>query len=98
MKYILFAEAPPARGKLGTGREDREKKIEMRKDEEKYGKVILEPHFYSTGKLILVVDFDNPRQMANRMALGAPELIYKAYPLIPGEDWGAAMDEHHWKK
>ena len=97
MKYILFAEAPPARGELGPPPEESEKKIETRKDEKKYGKVILEPHFYATGKLVLVVDFDNPQQLANRMAIGVPELIYEAYPLILGDDWGKAMREHHWK-
>ena len=98
MKYILFAEAPPARGELGERPKERAKKIEARKDEKKYGKVTLEPHFYATGKLVLVVEFDSPRQLANRMAIGAPDLLYKAYPLIPGDDWGAAMEEHHWKK
>ena len=98
MKYILFAETPQARGELGWGPEERDKKMEARKDEKKYGKVLLEPHFYATGKLVLVVEFDDPKQLANRMALGLPSLQYKAYPLIPGEDWGAAMDEHHWKK
>jgi len=97
MKYILFAEAPPARGKLGSGPEASAKKIEARKDEKKYGKVILEPHFYATGKLVLVVEFDNPQQYANRMAIGTPDLIYKAYPLVSGDDWGKAMREHHWK-
>jgi len=97
MKYILFAEAPPARGKLGLATGPSKKKIEARKDEKKYGKVIFEPHFYATGKLVLVVEFDNPTQYANRMAIGAPDLIYKAYPLVPGEDWGKAMAEHHWK-
>ena len=96
MKYILFAEAPPARGSLGSGPEQSAKKQEIRKDEKKYGKVILEPHFYATGKLVLVVDFDNPQQLANRIALGVPDLIYKVYPLIHGDDWGKAMREHHY--
>ena len=94
MKYILFVETPLARGKLGLSPEESVKKIEKRKDEKKYGKVILEPHFYATGKLVLVIDFDNLQQLANRMALGSPDLIYKAHPLILGEDWGKAVREH----
>jgi hypothetical protein len=94
MKYILFAEAPPARGKLGAGTEVTEKKVEIRKDEKKFGKVILEPHFYATGKLVLILEIDNLQQLANRMALGVPDLIYTAHPLINGDDWGKAMREH----
>ncbi len=97
MKYILFAESPPARGKLGKAPEVGAKDIEKRKDEKKYGKVLYEPHFYASGKLFLVVEFDNPQQYANRMAIGAPDLIYKAYPLVLAENFGKAMAEHHWK-
>ena len=97
MKYILFVEAPPARGKLGTGGAGSEvtaKKTEIRKDEKKFGKVIFEPHWYATGKLVLILEIDNIQQLANRMALGVPDLIYKAHPLIHGDDWGKAMREH----
>jgi len=94
MKYILFAETPHARGKLGAGPDASDIKQKKRKDEKKYGKVIFEPHFYGTGKLVLVVEFDNLEQLANRIALGVPDLVYKAHPLIEGEKFGKAMREH----
>ncbi len=94
MKYVLFFEGAPARGKLGGSREERAKSMEARKDEKKYGKTILEGHFYATGKGIAIVEFDNPKQIANRMALGIPDLIYKICPLVPGPDWGEAMEAH----
>jgi len=97
MKYILFGEGRLARGELPL-RADSEvsrETAELRKDEEKYGKVILPAHYYSTGKSVAVVEFDNARQLANRLALGALGVTYtKAYPLIPGEDYGAANREH----
>jgi hypothetical protein len=98
MKYILFGEMPPARGEPDTTPEERKEAQELRKNEEKYGKVILEPHWYATGKAVVVVEFDNPQQMANRLALGIKDHIYTIYPLIPREEWRNAMNEHHWNK
>ena len=97
MKYLLFAEFPPARGEPDPRPEEREAQ-ELRKDEEKFGKVILEPHQYATGKAVLVVEFENSQQMANRLALGIKDHIYTIHPLIPGKDWFNAMYEHHWNK
>ena len=96
MKYVLFFEGPPARGKLSSeSPEERAKTRDNRvKDEKKYGKTILQGHFYASGKGIAIVEFDNPKQIANRMALGTPDLIYKICPLVPGPDWGEAIEEH----
>jgi len=63
---------------------------EARKDEKKYGKTILEAHYYDTGKGIAIVEFENHKQIANRMTLGEPDVIYKICPLIPGADMGEA--------
>lgn len=96
MKYIVFGEGPPARGQLGAQDPDLSKKTtESLKDEKKYGKAILPAHYYATGKFIAVLEFDNPRQMANRFALYSPGVLYtKIYPLIPSEDMSPATQEH----
>jgi len=95
MKYVLFFEGPLARGKLSSrSPEESAKRSEARKDEKKYGKTILEAHYYATGKGIAIVEFDNYKQIANRMALGEPEIIYQICPLIPGTDMGEASQAH----
>jgi len=94
MKYVLFYEAPPARGKLGSGPEERAKRRWALKDEKKYGKTILEGHMYATGKGIAIVEFDNLKQLANRMALNSPDVIYKPMPLIPGSTMQESMKDH----
>ena len=80
MKYLLFweqKEMPPSeREKFST------KAREERGNEEKYGKEILPPHYYETGKGITVVEITDPRQLANRMALIAPYTTMRALPLI----------------
>lgn len=45
---------------------------EARKDEEKYGKIVLMPHFYATFKGVMVVEIDDPKQLSKRMVLVAP--------------------------
>ena len=89
MKFVLFWEMPPEPGK----REDNQKAIEARKDEKKYGKTILQPHFYSANKGLSIVELDNLEQLANRRALAYPVRI-KAMPLLLGTDMGDAMAEH----
>ena len=89
MKYVLFWET--------TGepvpREQNQKAIEARKDESKYGKTIIQPHFYEANKGLSIVEFGNIEQLANRRALAYPVKI-KAMPLLLGTDYGKAMTEH----
>ncbi len=97
MKYVLFFEGPPAKGKSPSG--DPEELAKQREavqtDEKKYGKTILRAHFYASGKGIAVVEFDNPKQIANRMAAGTPNTVYKKIsPLVPGPYWGEALEAH----
>ena len=97
MKYILFFEGPPAKGKAPSG--DPEELAKQRElvqtDEKKYGKTILRAHFYASGQGIAIVEFDNPKQIANRMAAGTPNTIYKKIsPLVPGPNWGEALEAH----
>lgn len=93
MKYVLFYEAPQARDGPLQSPEERKKQREERqnamKDEKKFGKVILPAHLYATGKGLAIIEFDNPKQIANRMAYGAPDgnksgVRYKIMPLIEG--------------
>ena len=98
MKYILFFEGPPAKGKLPSG--DPEKLAKQRKlvqtDEKTYGKTILPAHFYASGQGIAIVEFDNPKQIANRMAANTPNTIYKKIsPLVPATNWGEAREAHN---
>ena len=91
MKYILFFEGPLARGQISSRSPEESATIgEARKDEKKYGKMILEAHYYATGKGIAIVDFDNHKQIANRMALGQPDIIYKICPLLSATDMSEA--------
>ena len=89
MKFVLFWEM--------TGepqpREVQEKAQEARKDEKKYGKTLLQPHFYGANKGISIVEFDDLKQLANRRALAYPVRI-KAMPLTLGTVRGEAMAEH----
>ncbi|MCW4051516.1 MAG: hypothetical protein NWE89_17485 [Candidatus Bathyarchaeota archaeon] len=86
MKYILFWETP----EQPTPREEGEQAQEACKDEKKYGKTILQPHFYAPNKGISIVEIDNQEQLANRRALVYPVKI-KAMPLLLGTMLGKAM-------
>ena len=97
MKYILFFEGPPARGKTPSGdpEELKKRREEVQTNEKKYGKTIIPAHFYASGQGVAVVEFDNPEQIANRMAAGTPITVYKKIsPLVPATYWGAAVEEH----
>ena len=67
------------------------------KDEEKYGKTIVPAHLYATGKGLAIVEFKNQKQIANRMAFGAPDgktgVKYKIMPLIEGSVYQASLAE-----
>jgi len=89
MKYVLFWETPGE----PIQREQNQKAIEARKDENKYGKTIVQPHFYEANKGLSIVEFENVEQLANRRALAYPVKI-KAMPLLLGTDMGKAMTEH----
>ena len=101
MKYVLFYEAPQARAAPLPSPEDRKKMYKKRqedmKDEKKYGKTIVPAHLYATGKGLAIVEFDNPKQIANRMAYGAPDgkmgVKYKIMPLIEGSMFQESMAE-----
>ena len=92
MKYVLFFETPMARDAPLGSHEERKKqlshRLEAMKDEKKYGKTLLPAHQYATGKGLAIVEFDNAKQIANRMAYGAPDgktgVKYKIMPLIEG--------------
>ncbi len=66
---------------------------EERRDEERYGRVVLPPHFYATFKGVTVVEVDDPRQLANRMALVAPYTRIRAVPLIRSTMFSEAVKE-----
>ena len=83
MKFLLYWEFDP---------EDRErmevqnlKNMELRKNEEKFGKTIFPGHTYEHGKGISIVEIDNPKQLAYRVQLGLPYLKIKFVPLIESE-------------
>jgi len=68
---------------------------EVQTNEKKYGKTIIPAHFYASGQGVAVVEFENPEQIANRMAAGTPITVYKKIsPLVPATYWGAAVEEH----
>jgi hypothetical protein len=69
------------------------RRLEERRNEEKYGRVVLPPHFYETSKGMTVVEIDDPRQLANRMALVAPYTRIRAVPLIRSTMYSEAMEE-----
>jgi len=91
MKYLLFWEQedidPEERARISR------RAREERKDEERYGRVVLPPHFYATFKGVTVVEIDDPRQLANRMALVAPYTRIRAVPLIRSTMFSEAMEE-----
>jgi hypothetical protein len=89
MKYVLFWETPGE----PMPQAQNQKAIEARLDEKKYGKTILQPHFYSKNQGLSIVELDNVGQLANRRALAHPVTI-KAMPLLLGTDMGKAMLEH----
>ncbi len=88
---------PQPKGKLPSGDPDKLAKLRelVQTDEKKYGKTILRAHFYASGQGIAIVEFDNPKQIANRMAAGTPNTIYKKIsPLVPATNWGEALSAH----
>ncbi len=91
MKYLLFWEQkdidPEERAKISL------RAREARKDEEKYGKIVLPPHFYATFKGVTVVEIDDPKQLSNRMALVAPYTRIKAVPLIRSTMYSESVEE-----
>ena len=91
MKYLLFWEQkdidPEERARISR------RAREERRDEEKYGKVILPPHIYATHKGVTVVEIDSPRQLTNRMALVAPYTQIRAVPLIRSMLFSEAVEE-----
>ena len=89
MKYVLFWETPGE----PIPREQNQNAIESRKDEKKYGKTIVQPHFYEANKGLSIVELDSIEQLANRRALAYPVKI-KAMPLLLGTDFGKAMTAH----
>ncbi len=91
MKYLLFWEQKEINPKERTKFSRRVR--EERRDEAKYGKVVLPPHFYATYKGVTVVEIDDPRQLANRMALVAPYTHIKALPLIRSTMYSEAVEE-----
>lgn len=97
MKFVLFYETPQA-SRVKQDPDVRQKNIkksqDARKDEEKYGKVVMQGHLYATGKGIAIIEFSDAKQMANRMALNNPDVQYKAYPLVKGELFQEALKEH----
>ena len=45
---------------------------------------------------IAIVEFDNPKQIANRMAAGTPNTVYKKIsPLVPATNWGESLEAHN---
>ena len=90
MKYLLFWEQegidPEERARISR------RAREERRDEEKYGRVVLPPHLYATSKGVTVVEIDDPRQLANRMALVAPYTRIRAVPLIRSTMFSEAME------
>ena len=89
MKYVLFWETPGE----PIPKEQNLKAVEARNDEKKYGKTIVQPHFYAENKGLSIVELDNIEQLANRKALAYPVKI-KAMPLLLGTDFGKAMTAH----
>ena len=91
MKYLLFWEQkemdPAERAEFSRSAR------EERRDEERFGKVILPPHFYETYKGVTVVEIDDPKQLANRMALVAPYTRIRAVPLIRSTVFSESTEE-----
>ena len=86
MKYLLFWEQE------GVDPEERAR-ISRRAREERYGRVVLPPHFYATFRGVTVVEIDDPRQLANRMALVAPYTRIRAVPLIRSTMFSEAAEK-----
>jgi len=91
LKYLLFWEQnemdPAERAEFSRGAR------EARRDEERFGKVILAPHFYETYKGVTVVEIDDPKQLANRMTLVAPYTRIRAVPLIRSTMFSESAEE-----
>jgi ATP-dependent protease HslVU (ClpYQ) ATPase subunit len=102
MKYVLFFDTPQARDGPLPSLEMRKKEIierqEVMKDEKKYGKTVFPAHQYATGKGLAIVEFDNPKQIANRMAFNTPDgnksgVVYQIMPLIEGTMFQESLNE-----
>jgi hypothetical protein len=96
MKYLLFweqKEMPPAEREKFS-----QKAREERGKEDRYGKEIFPPHFYETGKGVTIVEIDDPKQLANRMALIAPYTAIRALPLIRTTTYSESVNEIHFTK
>ena len=91
MKYLFFWEQkemdPAERAEFSRGAR------EARRDEGRFGKVVLPPHFYATYKGVTVVEIDDPKQLANRMALVTPYTRIKAVPLIRSTIFNESAEE-----
>jgi len=91
LKYLLFweqKEMDPAE-RVEFSRGAREERV----DEERFGKVVLPPHFYETYKGVTVVEIDDPKQLANRMALVAPYTRIRAVPLVRSTLFSESAEE-----
>jgi hypothetical protein len=95
LKYLIFWEQKEM--PLEERMKFSEKARDERRDEEKYGKIILPPHFYASLKGVTIIEIDNPQQLANRMALVAPYTRIKAVPLIRSTMYSHAVEELHRK-
>ncbi len=93
MKFILFWEQKE------MPLEEREKfsvkAREERKNEERYGVDVLPPHYIETGKGITIIEINDLKQLANRMALIAPYTSIKATPLIRTTVYSESVKEIH---
>jgi hypothetical protein len=91
MKYLLFWEQKemPAgeRAKFSI------RARAARGDERKFGVEVLPPHFTETGKGITVVEIDDQKQLANRMALIAPYTTIRVVPLIRSTVYSESVEE-----
>ena len=102
MKFVLFFDTPQARdGPLPSAAEikkEMEHRLTVLKDEKKYGKTIVPAHQYATGKGLAIIEFEDAKQIANRMAFNAPDgnksgVVYKMMPLIEGTMYQESLAE-----
>jgi len=49
---------------------------------------------YAPGIGIAIVEFKNLKQLANRIALGAPDVFFKLMPLILGSMIQESLEKH----
>lgn len=81
MKYLFFYEVNAEL--LEKWQEIAPKWREEVRNEEKYGKRIAQ-YVYETFKGISVLEFDNDKQLYNRIALSSPYISYKPVPCVEG--------------